>query len=74
MHVICHGTYLEPEGPSALKDTDRVSLETDGFDFDAVFIHLAGPSGHDATIQLSTEDARGLSRELNKAAAESAIS
>ena len=72
MQVICHGSYLEPEGPHELKDNDKVFLEADGFDFDTVFLHLTPARGNGVIIQLSTEDARRLARELKKAAAESA--
>jgi hypothetical protein len=73
VHVICHATYIEIEGPLTFKHDDRVGLETDAVGNGTVFLHLQGPNRHEATIELSTEDARGLARELKKSAAESAV-
>jgi hypothetical protein len=71
MRVICEGTYIEHGRPAAFQQDELIELDTDCADFDSVYLHLTGPGGHHtATIDLSAEDARALSRKLKNAAAE----
>ncbi len=63
------GKYIEIEEPGTkLKHDDRVRLQVDCVEFDEVYVHLTGPLGHDLTIAFSVVDARGLARELKRAA------
>jgi hypothetical protein len=67
------GRYIEIEGPgTALRHDDRLRFQVDCVDFDEVYVHVTGPRGHDLTLAFSEADARGLARELKKAAKKAA--
>jgi hypothetical protein len=67
---VCNGTYIDMnDGQAPFINLDRVHMNVDCIDFDSVFIHLEGDRrGHEATIELSAEEARYLAMLLKKAA------
>ncbi len=67
---VCDGTYIDVnDGQPPFKHEDTVHLNVDCADFDSVYLHLEGDRrGHEATIELSAEEAQSLARLLKKAA------
>lgn len=68
MRVTCEGTYIEHDGPATFTQDDKISIEVDYPGDGTVFVHLTGSHGHVGTITMSARDAKGLARELKRAA------